>query len=418
MFRKAVLEHRQGSQFGELLVLPQASITISTVLLTVIVVCALVFLSINDYERKQQVSGFLAPDKGLVKVYAPRTGFVKEILIGKGEQVSAGQIVAVVQGQLSDEQGRLTNVQLIEELKIQQKHLQAEIDNLAQLSEMERSRLSLGLNGQRAQLKVLKRRLNIEVEKHQLARQSHANKMQIKDKQFLSSNAINQSEQNLLSMAAAIEQIKLQIAEHESELSANELALKQIEPKSIEQKLALQMRHSELSQRIIQAQSAHSYTIKAPIAGTVSSLQIVEGNSIGTLMPLLSIIPQDAVLEGKLLVPSSAIGFMTAGQTVRLRYDAFPYQRYGAYLGEVIHISRNTLSGAELAQSIGMTEKLSTTTEAVYLVDVKLVESAVTAYGRSIDLQVGMSFSADVILETRSLIQWLLDPLYSITGRL
>ena len=56
--------------------------------------------------------------------------------------------------------------------------------------------------------------------------------------------------------------------------------------------------------------------------------------------------------------------------------------------------------------------------EPVYQVTVQLARQSVLAYGKHMALQPGMQLEADVILERRYLYQWVLDPIYSLTGKL
>ncbi len=55
--------------------------------------------------------------------------------------------------------------------------------------------------------------------------------------------------------------------------------------------------------------------------------------------------------------------------------------------------------------------------ERVYRVTVAIDHQTIEAYGKAVPLQAGMTLTADIILEKRSLIQWLLDPLLSLRGR-
>ncbi|MCJ8269053.1 MAG: HlyD family secretion protein, partial [Psychrosphaera sp.] len=356
MFREAVLNKEKDSAWGDIILLPPASLYISSVVVTVIVIVSLVFVSLNDYEKKQRAFGVLAPDKGLVKVFSPRNGFVKKLLIGKGDVVTQGQIVALVQAQSSDSEGRQTNVQLINEYKTQKTHLLAELGHVTKLSEFKKANLNLAISGTQSENKVLNSQLAIEQDKHLLADTRYQQKQLVGEKKYLSGDDLASAKQAVLSIAARVAQIQLQLTQQQNQLAANKMQLSQVDIKALESQLAIKLRLSELSQRIIQAQSEHSFTVKAPIAGTVSSLQIVQGNNITGLTPMLSIIPDGAVLEAKLMVPSRAIGFMAPGQLVRLRYDAFPFQRYGTYVGKVLTISKSTLSASELTLSLGVSE--------------------------------------------------------------
>ncbi|MNV81460.1 Colicin V secretion protein CvaA [compost metagenome] len=127
---------------------------------------------------------------------------------------------------------------------------------------------------------------------------------------------------------------------------------------------------------------------------------------------MLSLLPGDGRLEAELLVPSSAIGFIEPGDRVRLRYQAFPYQKFGHQEGRVSQISRSALSAAELAGK-GRQEG-----EALYRISVVLARQSVTAYGKPEPLKPGMVLEADVMGERRQLIEWIFEPLYSLKGKL
>jgi membrane fusion protein len=101
---------------------------------------------------------------------------------------------------------------------------------------------------------------------------------------------------------------------------------------------------------------------------------------------------------------------------VLLRYQAFPYQKFGFYEGHIVDISRSALSPSELPQQLSGLTSLYGSTEPVYRITVVLAKQTATAYGQPVALQPGMQLEADVLIETRSLIEWALDPLYTLTG--
>jgi membrane fusion protein len=109
------------------------------------------------------------------------------------------------------------------------------------------------------------------------------------------------------------------------------------------------------------------------------------------------------------------------GQRVLLRYQAYPYQRFGHYEGVVVSVSRAALSPSELpVQLAGLTSLTgfgSGAAEPIYRVTVALASQSVMAYGAQVPLQPGMTLEADVALERRRLFEWVLDPLYAVTGQ-
>ena len=56
--------------------------------------------------------------------------------------------------------------------------------------------------------------------------------------------------------------------------------------------------------------------------------------------------------------------------------------------------------------------------EPVFAITVRLKKQTVTAYGQGLPLQAGMRLDADILQETRRLYEWMLEPLYSITGKM
>jgi membrane fusion protein len=153
----------------------------------------------------------------------------------------------------------------------------------------------------------------------------------------------------------------------------------------------------------------------------VTAIHAVPGAKAEAGTPLLTIVPPSTRLEAQLYAPSRDIGFVRAGQRVKLRYQAFPYQRFGHYEGVVVAVSRAALSPSELpAQLAGLTSVTGVSTgaptEPVYRITVKLASQTVKAYGEETPLQPGMTLEADVALERRRLFEWVLDPLYAVTG--
>ena len=149
-----------------------------------------------------------------------------------------------------------------------------------------------------------------------------------------------------------------------------------------------------------------AYVIRAPTAGRVTTVQAAVGEAADPRQLQLEIIPRQAKLEAALLFPTRAFGFVHPGQEVRILYDAFPYQKFGAYRGHITSVSRAIVTGAEMSGPLALKEP-------VYRVTAALEREDIDAYGQKIALQPHMLLKADVLLEKRSLMSWLLDPLLS-----
>ncbi len=97
----------------------------------------------------------------------------------------------------------------------------------------------------------------------------------------------------------------------------------------------------------------------------------------------MTLVPAGARLEARLYGPSRAIGFVRPGQRVRLRYEAFPHQKFGQYEGVVQSVSRSTVGPAELTGDGAPLPGL-VPGEPVYRVTVELAAQTATAYGEAV----------------------------------
>jgi membrane fusion protein len=139
-------------------------------------------------------------------------------------------------------------------------------------------------------------------------------------------------------------------------------------------------------------------------------VRIEPGETAKAKSILVEIVPQGAQLQAELFAPSRATGFLTSGSEVQLRYDAFPYQKFGVSRGQIVRISRSTMDARELPRTV-------TTDEPVYRVIVALDRDHVLIDGHAHPLQTGMTLRADIILERRRIVEFLFAPLLGIAQR-
>jgi HlyD family type I secretion membrane fusion protein len=137
--------------------------------------------------------------------------------------------------------------------------------------------------------------------------------------------------------------------------------------------------------------------LTAPCAGTILRLHVKSSGAVlqeGAVVAELACAGE--TLQAELSLPESGIGKLKPGQGVKLKYDAFPYQRYGVKYGSVVW-----LSPAAVETSEGRSFKSH----------VEIAEKEITSYGQSRPLLAGMSGKAEIVVGTRSLIEYVIEPL-------
>lgn len=144
-------------------------------------------------------------------------------------------------------------------------------------------------------------------------------------------------------------------------------------------------------------------SVQSPLDGLVSS-RVIEPGQVGQI--LLTVLPKTSKLEAHLMVPSSAMGFIAPGDKVLLRYQAYPYQKFGHYSGTVKALTRNVVSSDSQSK------------QSYYRAIVQLDKQSVLAYGKQELLRPGLSVEADILGDTRKLYEWLFEPVYALQGKL
>jgi membrane fusion protein len=173
----------------------------------------------------------------------------------------------------------------------------------------------------------------------------------------------------------------------------------------------LEQQKGELEQELLQNKAKQEIAINASIAGVITNIVPSQGDSVAADALLVTILPSGTRLHAQLLVPTRAIGFIAPGNRVVLRYDAFPFQRFGQYHGTVASVGRTVWTPGEKIGPL-------TVRDPVYRIDVQLERQDVVSGVRTFPLRPGMLASADILLEKRTVFEWVFEPVLALRERL
>jgi len=213
-------------------------------------------------------------------------------------------------------------------------------------------------------------------------------------------------QEELLEQMQGLIALKQRLAVRGNDLVEARYALEQLPLVTQERVQPARNELSEVEQHIAEIDGRRAYVIRAPRSGHVSTLQSRVGQTVNSEYLQLEIMPSDSVLQANLFVPTRAIGFVRVNQKVRILYDAFPYQRFGVYSGQITKVSEAILTRSDMSGPI-------TLQEPAYKVTVALDRPDVDAYRLKVPLQADMTLRADILLDKQTLMTWLLDPLLS-----
>lgn len=407
LFRPEVIEARRKGWLGGISLAQPLRLWVLAVSVTAAAVAIGIFLAMGEYTRRSRVQGQLVPDLGVATVVAPGPGIVDRILPREGERVLAGAPLALVAAPRTTQGGSDTRESIAEGIERRRASVLAAAGSHGELldareASLRKQRAALGreLDRLRGQLAIRKRQ-------EALARETLQRYRALRREQYLSELQVNQQEQAVLDLASGRQALERQQAALQRDLAQVDEALRGIPAERAARKADTARELALLDREQVQNDASGKLLVEAPVAGLVANRLVEPGQAVQAGQPLLTLLPAGSLLQAALFVPSRAVGFIEPGDRVLLRYQAFPYQKFGHHEGVVRRVSRSAVPGAGGQGA-----------EPFYRVLVDIHRQSITAYGREEPLRPGMLLEADIMGEHRKLYEWVLEPLYSVTGRL
>jgi membrane fusion protein len=415
LFRCEVLAGHQTQWLGRVVLAPRPSHRLFTSFGLLAIAGILALLWFGSYTHKARINGWLVPDLGLIRVVAPQPGIVTEVYVKEGEDVASGSPLLLLSTEVESEVGA-TRKQVVRRLRYRRDSMMAERARQEQLYAQQTEEGAARSAAMATERDQLQRGIEFQQARAQLADRTLEQMRDLRIRQLVTELRLQAAEQDKLDQAVKLKEYQRKLAEVDLDLAKLRGELKELPLRQQTQLGETDRNIAALDQELAEAESRRQILLTAPQSGIISAIQAAPGSNVSTTVALLSIVPSGSELQAQLFSPSRSIGFVQVGQRVLLRYQSFPYQKFGFYEGHVVDVSRAALSPSELPQQLSGLTSLFGNTEPVYRITVALEKQTATAYGKPVALQPGMQVEADVLIETRSLIEWALDPLYTLTG--
>jgi membrane fusion protein len=410
LFRLEAIENKRTTWLGDIVLAQPVSFSILTAAAIVTVAILVVFCIVGEYTKKARVSGYLIPDRGLLKVFPAASGIVTALHVSEGEHVKRSQPLATVSAERVNAGGSMQET-VAHQLAARNESLGIEIQKTGALfdQQLDAARLRHAqLSHEREQLS---RQVAVQQERVKLSEEAYARYARLEGDKFISESALQDKRAELLDQRNRLNDLLRSRASIDRDTAAAEAEISSTPLKKSNSIAALERSRAELLVASAETATEREEVLVAPQGGVVGALQLNVGKQVGPATPVMSIIPEDARLEAELYVPSKAIGFVRPDAVVQLQYQAFPYQKFGSHAGRVARIARTAVPNSELPFP-------APPNDVYYVVSVRLNEQYVEAYGKREPLQSGMQLDADIWLDRRTLLEWIMEPLYSASGRL
>lgn len=415
LFRPEAIDALQTRWTGQITAIRPVSAWFLTGFLSIAAFAAIVFLFVGSYTKKERVIGVLIPADGVIRLRAPENAVVTSIAVKDGQVVKAGDLlIEVSQERFSDQGATQALIERSQTMQRDQLVVQAGQTVRAGTAGV----VAVEDRARRATADLVNLAEEIRLMELQVAssQQVLSNLKPLADEKIVSDIQYQQQNNQVLDLRARLEALKRARAALQSEIAvarseaANLRARTAAENATVERNLLL------LDQDRLQRRTASVTQIRAPVAGTVTALIASIGQRVDTATSLAALVPAGSKMEAVLFVPSSAIGFIRPGRKVILRYDAYPFEKFGQYNGAVVSVSEADVPTLDLASPAAAPVQNDKRT--TFRIRVALDQDVIDAYGMRIKLKAGQTLAADIELDRRRLIEWIFDPLYAFGKRL
>ncbi|PRY09274.1 HlyD family efflux transporter periplasmic adaptor subunit [Paraburkholderia sp. BL25I1N1] len=373
-----------------------------------IVMLAIGFGFLHEVELKQDVQcEIVSPSE--VKIRG-LSGLVTSVYVHPSERVASGAPLFALQRDLSlssdgrqrtvfDSQMRDEQIRLADEQYTQRK---------AQLI-AQRDASSLTGASRRAELSALDEQI---AQNRELADESQQKLVRLKSvSDYVTADRIEQASADEHQVKVSIAQGRARREQLRGEISTLSGTLIDLDAQLKENDARHEQSIQEIQMRF--EQSRLDATISAPRAGVVMFSKLVPGHTLeASDVALVIATDEKGALRAALRIPSRRRGFVEKGQTVRLKFDAFPYAKFGSYEARIDAISDTTMQASAVPPGVPASLAAQGGGDGDYLAWATL-RGKTFDYGRQhFDILPGMQATASIVVERRTIAEWVLAPLF------
>ena len=234
-----------------------------------------------------------------------------------------------------------------------------------------------------------------------LANEGFAGRLMAMDRQRL----YIESEQDLKAQAHNVESLRASIAQSEKRIAQITSNYKQ---QLHNERLEAAAQHHKLRQELDKHEHRfNQLELRAPQSGIVKDLATrTPGTVVAPGTILLTLVPSDEPLIAEVWINNPDAGFVRASQRARVKFSAYPFQKYGMLDGVVMQVSADAHDKTETPNTPPRSLH-----EAAYRALISLDSDYLTLDGQRLKNLPGMIVNAEIHLGTRSVLEYVLSPI-------
>ncbi|EMH5178684.1 HlyD family secretion protein [Serratia marcescens] len=414
MFRREAIENRARKWRGRAVLLPGIPLWLVVAFCSVFLLSFLTFILSGTYTRRVNVSGEITSYPRAVNISSGFQGFIIKKFVTEGQMVKKGDPIYQIDisksthnGVVSDNQRKDIESQIA---RIDRIISRLESNKTVTLSTLKNQRLQYGKAFERS-TEILKRaEEGITIMKRNMDNyRSYQTKGLISNDQLINQVArYYQQQNNLLSLSGQNEQNSLQITNLDNQI--------QTQAAEFDNRMyQMELQRYDLKKELLNTDLSGEVIVRSLSDGKIDSLSVTVGQMVNVGDSLLQVIPQSITHYYLVIwVPNEAIPYITIGDRLNVRYEAFPAEKFGQFAATVEIISKTPASKQEMLTYQGAPRNTQSSAIPYYKVIVKPEKQVIAYHNKTMSLENGMKAQSTLFLEERKIYQWMISPFYDM----
>jgi membrane fusion protein len=417
LFRKEAIDAQREKFLGEAGLAQPIRLWVYTVVAMLIAAIVVAVAVWGHYTRRERVQGYLTSAVGTAVVRTTEAGIITDLSVKEGDVVKAGQRLGVLTIDRSGVNGLNSNETIRTELARQKQSRETERVEIVQSGHQQVEQLGRRVASLQQQLHESDLEIATQRERLKSANEIADLWKNMQSKEFVSPIFVQQKADDARDQSVKLQQMLRGRATLAGDLATAQADIPLAQNRTRQQLDQIDQRISEMTQQSaelagrLERDVSRDMVITAPIDGIVTNIGPAHGQTVAADTQFATILPKDSALHAELLVPTRAIGFVHVGQPVTLRYEAFPYERFGQYHGRVESVGKDIWTQGQTVGPLSAHEP-------VYRIVVAIDKQEITSGKDSLPLRAGMVASADLLMERRTLLEWLFQPIIQLRERM
>ena len=399
LYRKEAIEYKRHHWKGKALLLaglPAWLIALLSALFLIALICALIFCK---FTQRVDVKGEVITLPHSINVFAPQQGFIVKQFVKIGDVVKKNQPLYEIDVSRSTTSGNVSEAQMEDNKNQTLNALNAQLKTTtASLKETNRMLVN-------TQVGLKKMHDNLSSYDKYLS-----NGLITKDQYNYQHSLYFQQQSAYQSLVSQKMQLESQITQLNSDIITKAA--------DFDNQISSQYNQAnDYKNQLVESNANGNIIIKSTSDGRIESLSATQGQTVDNGSSLAQIKPTGNVEYYLILwLPNNTIPYLKTGDTINIRYDAFPSDKFGQFPGKIISISSMPASRQEMSEYTNVSNGTNQQQElALYKAIVKIKDKQFEYDGKKLSLSNGLKAQAVVFLEERPLYMWMFTPVYKIT---